>query len=168
MIKTSWEVAMGESMNYVNDIKADMKFYSYETAQDVKKTHEEMCKLLTARLNKVDENMHLAFDYLRGAGAGETDKKLQDIKDEVGIFRDEVRSSYVDWKSPKSHVIKAIIKLDIGIVRNSEGLLKISDEIREVGISRVVSVLNDKVKMCNDIMRELTYLFYERERLCRE
>lgn len=164
---TDWEKARGESMNYVEEIKQELKFYSYAGKADAASTHKEICRLLQARLAKANENVHLADDFLRGERSGELDSAIRSLKDDIEIFRDEVGSSYVDWKSPKANIVREIINKDVQIIRKSDALAKAAEEMREAALSKVTQVMTAKAAEANDLMKKLVYLFSDRERLCR-
>jgi hypothetical protein len=88
-------------------------------------------------------------------------------KADLDIFRDEIKTSYVDWKVPDARTIREIIKMDIGLIRQSAVLFKISDDLREAGISGSMNQLSAVLKKSKKLLEEMDYLFSDRERLCR-
>jgi hypothetical protein len=167
MDNDAWKVASGESANYIEEIRKTIQPYSYSDKGEVANTHKSICSFLASRLSRAAENVHLSDDFYRGPRTGESDKIIRGLKDDIEIFRDEVTSSYVDWRNPRSAVIKDIILKDAQIIRYSDALLKASEFMRESAISKNISALTQKAAEANEVMKKLSYLFYERERLCR-
>jgi len=164
---TDWDKASGESMNYVNEIKATLGFYSYADERDAAATHKELCRVLQARLDRAAENAHLASDFLRGPRGADLERAMRNLKDDVEIFRDEVGSSYVDWKFPKSHIIREIIDKDMQIVRNSATIVRLSEQLREAALDSSLPVMLQRATEAADLLSKVSYLFSDRERLCR-
>ncbi len=164
---TEWEKARGESMNYVEEVMLSLKPYSYASAADVSATHKELCRVLQARLAKAAENAHLGMDFLRGPRSGDLEKAARNLKDDIEILRDEVTSSYVEWKSPRSNIIREIISKDAQILRESAAIMKLSEQFREAALSRVPNMMLQHAVEANDRLSKLSYLFSDRERLCR-
>jgi hypothetical protein len=162
-----WVKARGESANYVEEIKRYLSQYSYGDEAEAAKTHKELCKFLQARLDKTAENAHLAMDFLRGPRTSELESAMRRLKDDVEIFRDEVTSSYVEWKYPRSPAIREIIGKDVELVRNMTTVLKMSEEIREAALNRSLPIMLQKATESNDLLSRLAYLFSDRERMCR-
>ena len=164
---SEWEKASGESMNYVNEIRNSLSSYSYADDRDAAATHKELCRVLQARLAKAAENAHLASDFLRGPRTAELERAMRNLKDDVEIFRDEAGSSYVEWKSPKANIIREIIDKDTQILRNSAIIVRLSEQLREAAINSSASVMLEKATEANDLLSKVSYLFSDRERLCR-
>ena len=163
----AWETARGESMNYVEELKGQLKTYSYADANEASATHKEMCKFLQERLTKAAENFHLADDFLRGARSSDLERLLRGIKDDAEIVRDEVISSYIEWKYPKANIIREIISKDAQILRHMASIIRLSEQMREAAISTALPVLQQSAAEATEQLNKLSYTFSDRERLCR-
>jgi hypothetical protein len=163
----SWDTVRGERMNYVEEIKRSLSFYGYGDEAEAAKTHKELCRFLQARLDKSGENAHLSMDFLRGPRSGELENAMKRLKDDIEIFRDEVSSSYIEWRFPKAPVMRDIVDKDIQLVRNISVVQKLTDEIREAALNRSLPIMLQKATEANDLLSKLAYLFSDRERLCR-
>ncbi len=167
MAGSEWEKARGESMNYVEEVMQSLSPYSYASVVEASTTHKELCRILQARLGKAAENTHLGMDYLRGPRSGELERAARNLKDDIEILRDEATSSYVEWKSPKSNIIREIISKDAQMLRESAAIVKLSEQFREAALSKSLSMMLQHAVEANDRLSKLSYLFSDRERMCR-
>jgi hypothetical protein len=149
----------------VNEIRQTIKSFGYADANEASATHKEICKSLASRLTKVGENAHLAIDFLRGPRSGELERLMRSLKDDVEIFRDEVLSSYIDWRYPRSQVIREIIDRDVQLVRLSSNLVQLTEHLRESSLSKNTNVMQQRSTEIIEIISKMAYLFSDRDRL---
>lgn len=154
-------------MNYVEEISQFIKTYSYAGISEASSTHKELCRILQNRLTKIAENIHLANDFLRGPRSSDLERMIRNLKDDIEIFRDEVGSSYIDWKFPRSNILREIINKDAQMLRKSASLLRLSEEMRESALSNAQAPMLAKGVESGELLSKMSYLFSDRERLCR-
>ena len=176
-----WEKARNEMLNQVGEMEKLIPGYSYSDKADALHTDEKLCELVVRKIRESKDKLFHVIQFLYESDVEERlDKDLQMLRDELDIFSDEIKARYCEWKILTVGWIKKAIDHDIGLVRGTEKLNKMLDELlkqalklEKVKVDHMIlkdpkfwEKMEKKTKDAEKQADELVRLFKEREAIC--
>ena len=181
MEPNEWKQAASETSEDIKRIKKLIRYYEYSSRENSIITDEKICDFFVRKIREAKDMLFGMIETMYELQEEKMiNKKLEELKDTLDIFSDEIKVRHCEWKDIDLEWIKKLVKHDEYLLSGlvdlnsflenfSRDILK-SEEIRSDG-----TVVYDKLfwedmegraKKAEEQIERLVIAFRERDAIC--
>lgn len=167
-----WEAAVDSRTMKADSLKSFIPGYDYSAREAAQRTDETFCSLLVENLRVCKR---LMFDVLETAYELHRElvlKDMQRLRDDIGLFTDEIRARAFKWDPNKSRKwLEGLVDYDYRILIGLTGLVRgihgLYEEVLSSGKgTRELRSIDGHTEALKENLNGIVTLFRERDMLC--
>jgi len=169
---SEWDMTMKTRAVKIGSLKKLIPGYDYSAEETAHRTDETFCSLMVENLKLSKKTM---FNILETAFELHRELLLKDfegLRDEIGVFSDEIRARAFKWDSEKSQKwLERMVDYDYRILTSLGNLIKgiqgLHKELLSSGKGvRELRTLDEHTGSLKENLDEIVILFKERDAVC--
>ncbi|MBI2675053.1 MAG: hypothetical protein HYX24_01240 [Candidatus Aenigmarchaeota archaeon] len=175
-----WKKARDETYPIVKELARIAPGYSYEDEGKAIATDQKVTDVIVRALRSCKNRLFFTIQLLYELQHESLNNGLEDLRDEIDIFSDEIKARRCKWSYSSVELLKKLVRQDyrfITMLKELDSMLETVHndalEMKEIRYGHKaefepgkVSRLKQDIKKAFGMVQELVVLFREREAIC--
>lgn len=172
----AWEEVHLQKRGRIEEIQGRLPDYSYSDKESSEATDKKLCQLLTQKIQKAEDRTSSIISLFFNLQLKTPDDEIQELKDELDIFSDEIESEPHNWKPNPKEFLQRIVEDDFHLLEGTEHLNQLLEDLqgkaleikkkfggKSIEIPEAREELLNGVEKAKEKLDRLVYLFKERD-----